>query len=60
MRPRYWLPILLAFALLLGSGSFGPVVAWLMIVVAFALIFEAGTAWFVNATGTGGMSDYKQ
>ena len=60
MRPRYWLPCLIAFACLIATGYVGSIVAWVLIIVAFVLVFEAGTAWFANATSTGGMSDYKQ
>ena len=33
---------------------------YVLVLVAFALLFEAGTAWFARAGGTGGLKDYRQ
>ena len=57
---RYWLPIALAFALLLISRSVSPVVAYVLIVAAAALIFEVGTALLAGASRAGGLPDHRQ
>ena len=58
---RYWLPVAAAVLCLLAA-SFGPppLVAYALIMAAFGLCFDAATAWFARAAGTGGMHDYKQ
>jgi Mg2+/citrate symporter len=60
MRLRHLVEIIAAFVLLFVASSVGPVVGLVLIVTAFALVLDAGTAWFASATGTGGMTDYKQ
>ena len=57
---RYWMPIVLAFALLVISRSVSPVLAYVLIVAATALIFEVGTALLAGASRTGGMHDHRQ
>jgi hypothetical protein len=58
---RYWLPVAVAVLCLLASSlGLPPVVAYVLIMAAFGLCFDAATAWFARAHGTGGMSDYKQ
>ena len=58
---RYWLPVAAAVLCLLAA-SFGPppLVAYALIMAAFGLCFDAATAWFARAGGTGGMREYKQ
>jgi hypothetical protein len=57
---RYWLPIVVAVALLLLSRTVSPLVAYLMMVAATGLVFEVATAWFASANRTGGMHDHRQ
>jgi hypothetical protein len=57
---RYWMPIVLAFALLVISRSVSPVLAYVLIVAATALVFEVGTALLAGANRTGGMHDHRQ
>ena len=57
---RYWMPIALAFALLLLSRSVSPLLAYVFIVAAAGLVFEVGTALLAGASRTGGMHDHRQ
>ena len=57
---RYWLPVVVAFALLLISRSMSPLLAYVMIVAAAALIFEVGSALLAGASRTGSMHDQRQ
>ena len=58
---RYWLPLAAAvLCLLVASLGPPPLVAYALIMGAFGLCFDAATAWFARAGGTGGMSDYRQ
>ena len=58
---RYWLPVAAAvLCLFAASWSPPPLVAYALIMAAFGLCFDAATAWFARAGGTGGMHDYKQ
>jgi zinc transporter ZupT len=57
---RYWLPVVVAFALLLISRSMSPLLAYVMIVAAAALIFEVGSALLAGASRTGSMHDHRQ
>jgi hypothetical protein len=61
LRPlRYWGPFVIAWACLIVAYSVPPIVTYVLVIVAFMLLFEAGTAWFARAGGTGGLKDYKQ
>ena len=33
---------------------------YVLVIASFALFFEAGTAWFARAGGTGGLKDFRQ
>jgi hypothetical protein len=57
---RYWLPIVVAIALLLLSRTVSPLVAYLMMVAATGLVFEVGTALLAGASRTGSMHDHRQ
>ncbi len=58
---RYWLPIGAAvLCLLAASFEPPPLVAYALIMAAFGFCFDAATAWFARAGGTGGMNDYRQ
>ena len=57
---RYWMPIVLAFALLVISRSVSPVLAYVLIVAAAALVFEVGSALLAGASRTGGLHDHRQ
>ena len=57
---RYWGPMVLACVCLVVAYSVPPVVTYVLVIVAFMLLFEAGTAMFARAGGTGGLKDYKQ
>jgi hypothetical protein len=57
---RYWLPIVVAVALLFLSRTVSPLLAYLMLVAATGLFFEVGTALFAGANRTGGMPDHRQ
>jgi hypothetical protein len=57
---RYWVPVVVAVGCLFASMEVSPVVAYVLLVVAAALLFDAGTAWFAKAGGTGGIRDHHQ
>ena len=57
---RYWGPMLVACVCLGVGYSVPPWAAYVLVIVAFVLLFEAGTAWFAKAGGTGGLKDFKQ
>ncbi|HET9738841.1 MAG TPA: hypothetical protein VFP78_12055 [Solirubrobacteraceae bacterium] len=57
---RYWMPIVVAFALLVIARSVPPVLAYVLIIAATALIFEVGSALLAGANRTGGMHDHRQ
>lgn len=57
---RYWLPIALAFGLLMLSRTVSPLLAYVMVVAAAALVLEVGTALLAGASRTGGMHDHRQ
>jgi hypothetical protein len=45
----------------LAVGSYVPPwVTYVLVIAAFVLLFEAGTAWFSRAGGTGTLKDYRQ
>jgi hypothetical protein len=61
LRPlRYWGPAVLAVACLVVAYSVPPVVTYVLVIASFMLLFEAGTAWFAKAGGTGSLKDFKQ
>jgi hypothetical protein len=61
LRPlRYWGPLLLACACLVVGYSVPPWATYVLVIVALGLLFEAGTALFQRAGGTGGLKDFKQ
>ena len=37
-----------------------PFVTYVLVIASFGLLFEAGTAWFARAGGTGGLKDFRQ
>lgn len=57
---RYWGPVVLACVCLVVAYSVPPVVTYVLVIVAFMLLFEAGTAMFARAGGTGSLKDFKQ
>jgi len=59
-RLRYIGPLVLACACLVAGYSVPPWATYVLVIAAFALLFEAGTAWFARAAGTGGVKDYRQ
>ena len=59
-RLRYIGPVLLGTACLVAAYHVPPFVTYLLVIASFGLLFEAGTAWFARAGGTGGMKDYRQ
>ena len=59
-RLRYIGPLLLACACLVAGYYVPPCATYVLVIAAFALLFEAGTAWFARAGGTGGLKDYRQ
>jgi hypothetical protein len=59
-RLRYIGPVVLGAACLVAAYYVPPFVTYLLVLASFALLFEAGTAWFARAGGTGGMKDYRQ
>jgi hypothetical protein len=59
-RLRYWGPLIVAIACLVAGYYVPPWVTYVLVIAAFALLFEAGTAWFSRAGGTGGLKDFRQ
>ena len=59
-RLRYIGPLLLACACLVAGYSVPPWATYVLVIAAFALLFEAGTAWFARAGGSGGLKDFRQ
>ncbi len=61
LRPlRYLGPLVLAIACLVVAYSVPPIVTYVLVIAAFMLLFEAGTALFEKAGGTGSLKDFKQ
>jgi len=57
---RYLGPLVLA-CVCLGAGYYVPPWAtYVLVIVSFMLLFEAGTAMFAKAGGTGGIKDFRQ
>ena len=59
-RLRYVGPLVIACACLIVAYAVPPWVTYVLIIASFGLLFEAGTAWFARAGGTGGLKDYRQ
>ena len=59
-RMRYWGPLLLACGCLAAGYYVPPWATYVLVIASFMLLFEAGTAWFERAGGTGGLKDYRQ
>lgn len=57
---RYWGPVLLACGCLVAAYSVPSWATYVLVIASFVLLFEAGTAWFARAGGTGGLKDYRQ
>jgi hypothetical protein len=57
---RSRLPILVGFALLLGTLLAGTVLTWLMIIAGFGLILDGVTKWWERAGGTGNLTTHRQ
>ena len=59
-RLRYIGPLVVAIACLVAGYYVPPFVTYVLVIASFALLFEAGTAWFARAGGTGGLKDFRQ
>ncbi|MEA2135504.1 MAG: hypothetical protein QOC68_3413 [Solirubrobacteraceae bacterium] len=59
-RLRYLGPLFLATACLVVAYYVPPWVTYVLVIASFGLLFEAGTAWFARAGGTGGLKDFRQ
>jgi hypothetical protein len=59
-RLRYVGPLVVATACLVAASYVSPLVAYVLLITSFALLFDAGTAWFARAGGTGSLKDFKQ
>jgi hypothetical protein len=59
-RLRYVGPLVIACACLIAAHYVQPWVTYVLVIASFGLLFEAGTAWFARAGGTGGLKDYRQ
>jgi hypothetical protein len=59
-RLRYIGPLVLACACLTAAYYVPPWVTYVLVIASFGLLFEAGTAWFARANGTGSMKNYRQ
>ena len=59
-RLRYVGPLVIACACLIAAYYVPPWVTYVLIIASFGLLFEAGTAWFERAGGTGSLKDYRQ
>jgi hypothetical protein len=59
-RLRYWGPLIVAIACLVAGYYVPPWVTYVLVIAAFGLLFEAGTAWFSRAGGTGSLKDFRQ
>ena len=49
-----------ASACLVAAYYVPPWVTYVLVIASFGLLFEAGTAWFARAGGTGGLKDFRQ
>jgi hypothetical protein len=59
-RLRYSGPLVLACGCLAAAYYVPPWVTYVLVIASFVLLFEAGTAWFARAGGTGSLKDYRQ
>ena len=59
-RLRYWGPLIAAAACLVAASYVPPWVTYVLVIASFMLLFEACTAWFARAGGTGGLKDFRQ
>jgi hypothetical protein len=59
-RLRYIGPTVMACACLIVAYSVPPWATYVLVLVSFGLLFEAATAWFARAGGTGGVKDFRQ
>ncbi len=59
-RLRYLGPLIVAIACLVVAYYVPPWVTYVLVIASFGLLFEAGTAWFARAGGTGGLKDFRQ
>ena len=59
-RLRYIGPLVIACVCLIAAYSVPPWATYVLVIASFGLLFEAGTAWFARAGGTGGLKDYRQ
>ncbi len=59
-RLRYIGPLVVAIACLVAGYYVPPWGTYVLVIASFALLFEAGTAWFARAGGTGGLKDFRQ
>jgi hypothetical protein len=59
-RLRYLGPLIVATACLVAASYVPPWVTYVLVIASFGLLFEAGTAWFARAGGTGGLKDFRQ
>jgi hypothetical protein len=59
-RLRYLGPLIVATACLVVAYYVPPWVTYVLVIAAFGLLFEAATAWFARAGGTGGLKDFRQ
>jgi len=59
-RLRYIGPVVLGSACLAAGYYVPPWATYVLLIAAFVLLFDAGTAWFARAGGTGGLKDFRQ
>jgi len=59
-RLRYIGPTILGVACLVAAYHVPPFVTYVLVIASFGLLFEAGTAWFARAGGTGSLKDFRQ
>ena len=59
-RLRYWGPLIVAVACLVAAHYVPPWVTFVLVIASFGLLFEAATAWFARAGGTGSLKDFRQ
>ena len=57
---RYWLPLVMAFVLLIVATKVSAIVAFVLIIVAFGLVIEVSTKMIENTGKTGGLHNHRQ
>jgi hypothetical protein len=57
---RYWLPLVVAFACLVGATMVSALIGFVLIIAAFGLVLDVSTKLFENAGKTGGIHDHRQ